>query len=113
MVNRGPFQDAIPRDLSPVRLIARGDTGAAVSASTERVRRLVVEDELKVGNALRDGLHGEGYEVVAKATGVAALRRCGQESFDLILLDLGLPDFDGLDVIATLPRPAPGVDQSG
>ena len=33
-----------------------------------------------------------------------ARRRCGLESFDLILLDLGLPDFGGLDVIATLRR---------
>ena len=74
----------------------------AVSAPTERGRLLVVEDEQKVANALRDGLQGEGYEVVAEATGEAALRRCNLESFDLILLDLGLPDRDGLDVIATL-----------
>ena len=57
-----------------MRMIARGDTGAAVSAPTERARLLVVEDERKVVNALRDGLHGEGYEVVAEATGEAALR---------------------------------------
>ena len=83
-------------------MIAPHDAGEAVSALTERARLLVVEDERKVANALRDGLHGEGYEVVAEATGEGALRRCGLESFDLILLDLGLPDFDGLDVIATL-----------
>ena len=85
-------------------MLARHDTSAAVSPPTERARLLVVEDEPKVANALRDGLHGEGYEVVAEATGEAALRRCVLESFDLILLDLGLPDFDGLDVIATLRR---------
>ena len=40
-------------------------------------------------------------EVVTEATGEAALQRCGLEPFDLVLLDLGLPDLDGLDVIAT------------
>ena len=83
-------------------MIAAHDTGEAVSTPTERARLLVVEDEQRVANALRDGLHGEGYEVVAEATGEAALQRCGLESFDLILLDLGLPDRDGLEVIAML-----------
>ena len=85
-------------------MIAPHDTGEAVPAPTERGRLLVVEDEPKVANALREGLHGEGYEVVAEATGQAALQRCSLEAFDLILLDLGLPDLDGLGVIATLRR---------
>ena len=102
MVDRGPFHGKRPRHLGPVQMVAPDDTGEALSALPERARLLVVEDEQKVANALRDGLHGEGYEVVAVAMGEAALQRCGLESFDLILLDLGLPDLDGLDIIATL-----------
>lgn len=80
---------------------ARRDTTESVSDTTTRLRLLVVEDEQKVANALREGLEGEGYDVVTEATGTAALAR-SLESFDLILLDLGLPDLDGFDVIATL-----------
>lgn len=81
--------------------VAEHDTAESISDTTGRPRLLVVEDELKVANALREGLEGEGYEVVTEATGAAVLRR-GVGLFDLILLDLGLPDLDGLDVIATL-----------
>jgi DNA-binding response OmpR family regulator len=66
------------------------------------MRLLVVEDERKVANALREGLEGEGYEVVIEATGDGALTRSTTERFDLILLDLGLPGRDGLEVVTDL-----------
>jgi two-component system copper resistance phosphate regulon response regulator CusR len=66
------------------------------------MRILVVEDEQKVANALREGLEGERYDVVVERTGENAFFRLTTEAFDLILLDLGLPRRDGLEILATL-----------
>jgi DNA-binding response OmpR family regulator len=66
------------------------------------MRVLVVEDEQKVANALREGLEGEGYEVVVESTGEGAFFRGSTESFDVILLDLSLPGRDGLQILSTL-----------
>ena len=69
---------------------------------SERVRVLVVEDEPKVASALRDGLEGEGYQVVIDHTGEGAFFRLNTEAFAVILLDLTLPDRDGLQILTTL-----------
>jgi DNA-binding response OmpR family regulator len=66
------------------------------------MRILVVEDEQKVANALREGLEGERYDVVVERTGENAFFRLTTEAFDLILLDLGLPGRDGREILATL-----------
>ena len=60
------------------------------------MRVLVVEDEWKVADALREGLQAEEYDVAVERTGEGAFYRTATESFDLILLDLGLPGRDGL-----------------
>ena len=66
------------------------------------MRLLVVEDEQKVADALHDGLVGEGYDVVVARTGEDALSSVTTETFDAILLDLTLPEQDGLEVLKTL-----------
>jgi DNA-binding response OmpR family regulator len=66
------------------------------------MRILVVEDEQKVANALREGLQGERYDVEVERTGEDAFFRMTTEAFDLILLDLGLPGRDGLQILTTL-----------
>jgi DNA-binding response OmpR family regulator len=66
------------------------------------MRVLVVEDEQKVASALKEGLEGEGYDVVVDATGEGALTLMKTDQFDLILLDLLLPGRDGLQVLKTL-----------
>jgi DNA-binding response OmpR family regulator len=66
------------------------------------MRVLVVEDESKVAGALREGLEAEDYDVTVERTGEAAFYRTSTETFDLILLDLGLPGRDGLDVLAAV-----------
>src|SRR3984957_8054021 len=66
------------------------------------MRILVVEDEQKVANALREGLDSEGYEVAVEHTGEGAFFRLNTESFDAILLDLMLPGRDGLQILRTL-----------
>jgi DNA-binding response OmpR family regulator len=66
------------------------------------MRILVVEDEQKVANALCEGLEGERYDVEVERTGEDAFFRMTTEAFDLILLDLGLPGRDGLQILTTL-----------
>ena len=68
------------------------------------MRVLVVEDELKIGEALRDGLEAEQYAVSLERTGEAGFFRATTEDFDLILMDLGLPGRDGIEVITALRR---------
>jgi len=66
------------------------------------MRVLVVEDEQKVANALREGLEGERFDVVVERTGEGAFFRVTTETFDVILLDLGLPGRSGLEILAAL-----------
>ena len=66
------------------------------------MRVLVVEDEMKVANALREGLEGEKFEVIVERTGEGAFFRVNTESFDVILLDLTLPGRDGLEILQAL-----------
>ena len=72
------------------------------------MRVLVVEDEQKVADALREGLESEQYEVVVERSGEGAFFRLTTESFDVILLDLTLPGRDGLQILRTIR--ARGVD---
>jgi DNA-binding response OmpR family regulator len=67
-------------------------------------RILVIEDEPKLAAALEVGLAAAGYEVVVAETGERGFFLARAEEFDLILLDLMLPDRDGLHVLETLRR---------
>ena len=66
------------------------------------MRVLVVEDEQKVANAVREGLEGEGFHVVLETTGEGAFFRVTTETFDVVLLDLGLPGRSGLEILSAL-----------
>ena len=63
---------------------------------------LVVEDEMKIARLVRDYLRQAGFAVLEAADGPAALAIARQEQPDMILLDLGLPGMDGLDVTRRL-----------
>lgn len=63
------------------------------------LRILVVDDEPAILRFLRAGLAAQGYVVSEAEEGRAALEAVRRQSADLIVLDLGLPDMDGLDVI--------------
>ena len=67
-------------------------------------RILVVEDEPGIALGLEDDLRLEGWDVELIADGAAASRRAREEQFDLILLDVMLPNKDGLDVCRELRR---------
>ncbi|HPA37623.1 MAG TPA: response regulator transcription factor [Phenylobacterium sp.] len=66
------------------------------------IRLLLVDDEPQLVRALRPALNAEGYEVSAAETGLDAIAQMAAEPSDVILLDLGLPDMDGKEVIRRL-----------
>jgi len=66
-------------------------------------RVLVVDDEPQILRALRINLRVRDYDVHVAATGAEALEVAGRYPPDLVILDLGLPDLDGVEVI---PGPA-------
>jgi two-component system KDP operon response regulator KdpE len=59
---------------------------------------LVVDDEAAIVRALTAALEARGYRVVSTATGVDALDRVAADGPSIVILDLGLPDIDGIDV---------------
>lgn len=65
---------------------------------------LIVEDELNLNQILQDYLHHFGYQTVSAVTGAEALSFWKEEKPDLILLDLNLPDMDGLDIMREIRR---------
>ena len=65
-------------------------------------RILVVEDDEAIGRGLSQALAGQGYLVGWAATGADALRQARDAAPDLVLLDLGLPDLDGVEVCRAL-----------
>jgi DNA-binding response OmpR family regulator len=66
------------------------------------VTLLIVEDNATLSSSLKKGLTEDGYEVDTAETGSAALRRLERPDIDAIVLDLGLPDLDGTDLLAQL-----------
>jgi two-component system, OmpR family, copper resistance phosphate regulon response regulator CusR len=67
-------------------------------------RILVVEDELKVARALREGLERQQYQVVVANSGEEGFYLVNAEKFDLLILDIMLPGRDGLQILATLRK---------
>jgi two-component system KDP operon response regulator KdpE len=72
----------------------------------EGPRVLVVEDDTETRSVLARELAARGYRVEEAADGKTALRRWEANRPDVVLLDLGLPDVDGLDVIHRMRRDA-------
>jgi two-component system KDP operon response regulator KdpE len=67
-----------------------------------KTRVLVIDDEPQILRALRINLSVRGYEVFTAATGAEALTVAAEHKPDVVILDLGLPDMSGIDVIAGL-----------
>jgi len=62
-------------------------------------RILIVEDEPRLASFLEKGLKSNGFTTSVAADGASAVLAASDEDFDLMVLDLGLPDIDGLDVL--------------
>ena len=68
---------------------------------------LVIEDDDVIGELLTSALGANGYDVEWRTTGEDGIQAAQSQSIDLVLLDLGLPDMDGVDVCRTLRRLLP------
>lgn len=66
--------------------------------STEKTKVLIVEDEAKIARFLQMELEHEGFATATEANGRKALDRIAQEDYDLVLLDIMLPEMDGIEV---------------
>lgn len=62
-------------------------------------RILAIEDEQEIRRFLRVSLSHQGYQLIEAETGAAGIRKMAAEPAELVVLDLGLPDVDGLEVI--------------
>lgn len=78
------------------------DAGSMAPAATVAARILVIDDEPQIRRFLEIGLRAQGYSVQAADTGNAGLVALATQGADLIILDLGLPDRDGYDVLTDL-----------
>jgi DNA-binding response OmpR family regulator len=70
---------------------------------------LVVEDDRNIGNGLRRALEGEGYDVQWVTDGSSALETAAANRIDLVVLDLYLPDIDGVEVCHQLRQSFPAL----
>ncbi|MEV4262533.1 response regulator transcription factor [Kribbella sp. NPDC049584] len=66
------------------------------------MRALVVEDELRLAAGVRNGLEAEGYAVDVALTGTDGLWLAREQTYDVMLLDIMLPQVDGFEICATL-----------
>ena len=81
-----------------------GPEGPAPEGIAHRSGILIVEDEAELVRALRINLRARQYEVLTAGTGREALALAANHPPDAIILDLGLPDIDGTEVIVELRR---------
>jgi DNA-binding response OmpR family regulator len=65
-------------------------------------RILIAEDEARIVSFLEKGLRASGYTTLAVETGIDALSLARDDSFDLLVLDLGLPGLDGQEVLTRM-----------
>ena len=68
---------------------------------------LIVDDEADVLESLDELLKAEGYLTATASTAAAGLEKLGKEPFDLVLLDISLPDSNGIDVLRSIKRDSP------
>ena len=73
------------------------------------LRVLVVDDEQMLADLLASALRYEGWEVTTAGTGIAAVRSAQEIDPDVIVLDIMLPDFDGLEVMRRVRGHSPNV----
>lgn len=73
---------------------------------------LVVEDDAMVRNLVLTALEAQSFDLFAESTGRGAIASAATNAFDVVLLDLGLPDIDGIEVVRAT-RMVPDADHRG
>ncbi len=86
--------------MSEAAVISRRSLNDATPSPAGSV--LIIDDEAAIRESLQTLLEFEGYDVESTPTGESGLTRLGERPFDLILLDLALPDRNGLDLLAEI-----------
>jgi len=86
--------------MSEAAVITRNDLNGGSSASAGSV--LIIDDETEIRESLETLLGLEGYSVESAPSGEEGLRRIGARPFDLVLLDLALPDRNGMDLLSEI-----------
>jgi len=93
--------------MSEAAVIANNHLSEAASSSAGTV--LIIDDEAAIRESLETLLQLEGYAVESAASGEEGLVRLGERSFDLVLLDLALPDRNGIELLAEIRVQDPGL----
>src|SRR5467141_3331907 len=93
--------------MSELATIPRRAMNEASSSSAGAV--LIIDDEAAIRESLETLLELEGYAVESAATADQGLARIGDRPFDLVLLDLALPDRNGMDILADMHAQDPGL----
>jgi DNA-binding NtrC family response regulator len=93
--------------MSEAAVIVRHNPGETSLPAAGSV--LIIDDEAAIRESLETLLELEGYGVASAATGEEGLARIGERSFDLVLLDLALPDRNGMDLLAEIHVQDPGL----
>jgi len=84
--------------MSEAAVIPRRSSGETTPAPAGSV--LIIDDEAAIRESLQTLLELEGYEVASAATGEDGLARVGERPFDLVLLDVALPDRNGIELLS-------------
>lgn len=74
---------------------------------TRQLAVLVVDDDPASCSTMADILALEGFQATEATSGREAIERCERERFDFVLLDMVLPDIDGLETLSAIKRIAP------
>jgi len=73
------------------------------------MKLLVVDDDLNIQRLYKEELEEEGYEVVIATTGKEALEIFGKEKFDIVTLDILMPDIDGISLLRKMKEQRPNI----
>jgi len=87
---------------NPTGKLTRDTPGRVSTTEALKKKILVLDDDPQIRESLRKVLRAEGYEVALAATGKEGVEKFSAERFDLLLLDLNLPDNSGWDIFGTL-----------
>ena len=77
---------------------------------TGRKTILIVDDEERVRESVREVLSDEGYHVIDTADGASVLERISREKPALVLLDIWMPDIDGIELLKDIKKQSPNLN---